>query len=710
MLYPKKIAAKTYEELFEESLGKIPVYSAEWTNYNPADPGITVLENLTALQIVQQDCIDEIPQAVREKLLELMGYRQKSGKCAEVWLEAEGVREEVDLPAGERFFAGDISFETTGQVHLGTGRITGVFSRTAGVTADLSYVLDRNVTFGAKVFGEKALEDASLWLVMEEAPQEGEEKVVYAKVGGREGRNPFLEGEEVSFAKICWECYTEAGFVPMQAKDGTHGFLTDGFLRLTQPKGCRAVRMEEDGISGYVWRARLLCSEYDVPPMLTWLSGFLFPAVQKETLAVTYSFQWASNIAVRDTVSGNGYFKVYAREQKGGSYMAYEESTREDDRGRYYRKKKLDQGNYAVIFDRKRFGFAPGRLQDAVKIVVYSEEMMRSYSLGSVFGYDGQQIGLPKKHVVPCGFSVIAERRTQDGEKAYEFLSPGRQDGQDMYYFLNEDEGKLVIRDPGKYVGATLYPGGIAVTRGLEGNVRAGNLFVPAQPVCGEGVRFRNPAPGAGGAFRESFEETRRRFVNDLGRAETAVTPADYEALVRRLPGLCISKVHAWLDDEKNEVQIAVLPGSGETFPRLSEKYLQMITDELKGRRLLSTAIRVRQPVYVAVSIRGTVYVKPQYDGGGEQIEAAAKAALDYVHGSVGFGERLRFDRVFHAINALDCVSYIHELALSPQSAANVTTDGTDIIPGPDCLLYPGDCRLTVLPQMEKRQEGGRIG
>lgn len=709
MLYPKKITAKTYEELLQESLRKIPVYSGEWTNYHPADPGITTLENLTALQIIQQNHIEEIPIAVRRKLLELVGYRQKSGESAEIWLEAEGVLEGIDLPAGERFLAGDISFETTRRVRLGAGRITGVFSRSAGVTADLSYVLDRNVMFGAKIFGDDVLEGASLWLVMDEAPQEGEEMVVYAAVGGKEGRTPFSEGKEVSFAEICWECHTEEGFVPMQAEDGTHGFLADGCLRLTQPGGYRAVRVEEDGISGYVWRARLIHGEYDKPPVLTYLSGFLFPAVQKETMAVTYAFQRSSNVVVRETMPENGYMRVYAREQKGGSYRVYGESTSEGDRGRYYRKKKLDQGNYAIVFDQKRFGFAPGRFRDAVKIVVYSEKIMRNYGLGSVFGYDGQQIRLPGKHVVVSDFSVIAERKTQNGEKIYDFLLPGRQDGQDMYYSLFEDEGKLVIHDPGIYVGAKLYLGGIAVTRGPEGNVRADNVLVPAKPVCGPGIRFRNPAQGRGGRFRESFEEMRRRFVKDLGRAETAVTLADYEALVRRLPGLCIHKVHAWMDSKKNEVQIAVLPGSGERFPKLSGKYLQMITNELESKRLLSTGIRVRQPVYAPVMISGTIYVKPHYDDCGEQIEAAAREAIDYVHGVMAFGERLRFDRVFHVINDLDCVAYIHELALSPQNAANVMTDGTDIIPAPDCLLYPGDCRLVILPQTDSRQEGGQI-
>lgn len=704
MLSTKHIPAKTYEELLLENLGKIPIYSGEWTNYNPADPGITILENLTALQIIQQNHIDEVPAAAKVRLLELMGYRQKKGKSAEVWLEAAGVRKAFTIPAGQRFMVGDISFETSHEWRVGAGRITGIFRRSAGVTTDCSYLLDSNVAFCAEVFGDGASEGSALWLVMDEPPLEGEERVIYAAVGGREDRTPFSEEKAVSFGEICWECFTEEGFVPMRVEDGTHGFLADGCLRLKQPERHRAVRVEDNGISGYVWRARLVHSEYDAPPVLRYMSGFLFPVYQKETMVATHVFQGASNIVVNGTVAGNGYIRVYVRERKGGPYVAYEESMGAHDRGRYYRKERAEQGDYAIVFDKKRFGCAPGRFRDAVKIVSYSEEMMRSFYLGDVFGYDGQKIDLPGEHVVLSDFSVIARQEWKDGEIVYDFLRPGRQDGQEMHYSLCEDEGKLVIHDPGKYVGAKLYLGGMAVTRGPEGNVRAGNAFVPVQLACGEGIRFSNPAHGTGGAFQESLEETRRRFVKDLGRAETAVTPSDYEALVRRLPGLCIDKVHAWMDHGKNEVQIAVLPGSKEAFPRLSRKYLLEIEKWLGDRRLLSTGIRVRQPVYTAVHISGTIYVKPHYEGCREQIEAAVRTGLDYVHGSMGFGERLCFDRIFHAVENLDCVAYIHELAVRPQNTANVMMDGMDIIPAPDCLLYAGNIRLNILPQA-----GGRL-
>ena len=699
MLHLNHIPAKTYEELFQENLRKIPIYSGEWTNYNPADPAVTTLENLTALQIIQQNRIDEMPEEARIRLLGLLGYRQRQERCAEVWLEAAGVRKTVNFSGNQRFMAGNISFETAHPMRLSTGRIKGVYSRTEDGMTDCSHILDRNVKRCAAVFGNCAAEQAALWMVMDEPPQEGEEKVIYVEAGSREGRNPFSDETEVSFAKIRWECCTEDGFVPMQATDGTHGFLVDGYLKLTQPKGHRAMRVEENGISGYVWRARLVHSEYDAPPLLQYMSGFLFPVYQKETKAAVYTFHSASNIVLDGSIPGNCYIRVYAKEQKDGSYAVYEESRGEDDRGRYYRRKRNGQGNDVIVFDRECFGCAPGCFRNAVRIVVYSEEMMRNYFLGNVFGYDEQEIRLPGKHVLLPDFSVLAGQEMPDGEVSYDVIKPGWQSGQEMHYSLHGSEGKLVIHDPGKYVGAKLYLASFAVTLGPEGNVRPGSEFLPTRLFCGDSVRFFNPAAGRGGAFRESFTEMRRRFVGDLERTECAVTPSDYEALVRRLPGLRIDKVHAWMDHEKNEVQITVLPGSGEAFPRLSEKYLYEIEKWIDKRRLLSTGIRIRQPVYAAVLTIGTIYVKPYYNDCRERIESAVRAALDYVHGPMEFGGRLRFDRIFHEVENLECVSYIKELAIRPQNSAHVKMDGTDIIPEPDCLLYPGSIRLDVLPQ-----------
>lgn len=41
-----KLDNKTFKELMDEMIASIPKYTTEWTNFNPSDPGITVLELL----------------------------------------------------------------------------------------------------------------------------------------------------------------------------------------------------------------------------------------------------------------------------------------------------------------------------------------------------------------------------------------------------------------------------------------------------------------------------------------------------------------------------------------------------------------------------------------------------------------------------------------------------------------------------------------
>jgi hypothetical protein len=45
---------RTYEDLVAEALRLIPNYAPEWTNYNPSDPGITLIE-ISAILILKSN-------------------------------------------------------------------------------------------------------------------------------------------------------------------------------------------------------------------------------------------------------------------------------------------------------------------------------------------------------------------------------------------------------------------------------------------------------------------------------------------------------------------------------------------------------------------------------------------------------------------------------------------------------------------------------
>ena len=127
MLNSRNLEDKTYEELMAQALLQIPLYSQEWTNFNPSDPGVTILENLTAFEILQQNYINEITPAIQKKLLKLAGFEAEKGRCARVLLKAQGVREPFKIPANQKFVVSDLCFETNRSLEAVPYHIAGVY-------------------------------------------------------------------------------------------------------------------------------------------------------------------------------------------------------------------------------------------------------------------------------------------------------------------------------------------------------------------------------------------------------------------------------------------------------------------------------------------------------------------------------------------------------------------------------------------------------
>ena len=681
MLNSKNLKKKTFDERYNEALTQIPLYTDEWTNFNASDPGITILESLTAFETLQADMIDQVTAPILQNLLRLVGFQARKGRCARLLLSAENVKAPVYLPANQQFQIGELCFETNRVTLLNTGHLTGIYGRRDGTDYNYSYLCEKEIKVPGFVFGEYPKVGDSVYFCANALPEPGEELILYIHVADRYNRNDFPEKGRNTFAQMKWECYTEQGFVEVPVRDYSNCFLMSGEVRIRLPQEAAAL-YEELETPAYVIRATLTRADYDVRPKLIEVQGFLFEVWQKKTLSTCTTFHKPGNVRLFSDLAEEGYVHVYAREEKGGSYRKYEYAQSPDAQGRYYDLLQEGYGMHIYSFDKKRHGYAPEKVKNAIRIVAYTEEMMRSYTIGTVLGYDNQTLKLPVKHV------------DENGEPVYDFVRPEREEEGNLYYHLYENDGTVCIEDAGDFIGAQLFIAGCAITNGPEGNIRSGSVFttkhVPSD------IRFSNPGAGTGGCFRERIPEVRKRFVDDLYTPYTAVTAADYETIVKRTPQLCIHKVKADMDEEHNRVRIAVKPGTDEEHPRLSDTYREIIEQELENRRLLTTRIEIIPPVYEPVNVRGTVYVKPVYKNCREQIERVIREQIDYVHSDKNFGDVLRFNEVFHAIEDLECVEFVYALSMQPQHSNQAKLKETDIYPALNCLLYPGTISLEI--------------
>ncbi|MCR5594706.1 MAG: baseplate J/gp47 family protein [Lachnospiraceae bacterium] len=692
MLSVEELQSRTFEERMEDVLKELPLRSSEWTNYNASDPGITIVEYLTAYSALQGAEIVALSYRAKMALLKMAGFVPMRGKCSRLLISADDLGGKETLIAGQRFHIGDICFETNREMTVGACRLTGVFAQDQNGYRDVSFVLDKELSVPARIFGEEPVADNALYMIFEGTPDDIKEIMMYVRMNVGANRNATVDRTEHIFADVEWEVYTAEGFKKVNVRDYTGAFADSGEIRISLSDN-ELAEYNDTPVPGYCIRATLKRADYDIVPRMTNLYGFLFEVWQKDTYAFSQCFSKNDRVTVKSPIGDDVYYVVFGREKKGSSYRRYELITSSDIEGRFCRYQEGPDG-MTFEFDENTYGYAPMKGKECVRVVIYNEQIMRRYNVGTVIGYDDQEIDLPLARIVSDSFFLIARRQDEEGF-IYDFVRPEKKNPGALYYHLLENEGRIIIEDPGDFIGATLYMGSASVNSGPRGNITSGNyLTIDDEHIK---ARFYNPGVGTGGAYRETLEDVRARFLKDMRTPYTAVTAEDYENIVRTTPGLCIRKTRAVMDENENMVRIVVMPDTDEHFPKLTDIYRKRISDRLESRRLITTEFKIIQPVYAGVGVRATVYVKRHFADCREQIEERIRTRLNYMDSDHNIGEILRFEDVFHAVEELPCVEYVYELSLHTENAKFAQLKEYDIIPRFDCVIHPGNIQLQII-------------
>ncbi len=695
MLNVESEQVKNVTQRLADAMLTIPLYDPEWTNFNPSDPGITVLETLSVSNIMLENAVEFMSPMARLRLLAMAGITPRKAKNAKVLIAAEGLGTPMILPAHQSFRLGDLTFETDRITTVYGNQLIGAYTKEndSDKFRDVSYVLDPEAGIPAYVFGKKPAKGNEIYFYADALPPAGEDVICYASFEENKSRNPLSERNRNMFATIVWECYCEGGFKELSPRDYTAGFLISGEVRFRMPEG--AAVYTEGPMEGYCIRARLTYSNYDIPPRLMEFSAFLFEVWQKDTKCTMFTFQKQSEARVYSDFAEMGFTNVYVREEKGGSYRLYRSDHADGEQGRYLDVNRHGFGQFEYNFDKDKYGFGPEKAKNAIRVVMYTEEAMRQYRVGHVFGYDNQEIDLPYDHIVRGSFCLIAERTDAAGEKIYDFLRPEKNEVGSLYYHLLENEGSIVIEDAGDFIGSDLFLACCATSRGEDGNVMKGKSFRGEN--MSDGITFRNPAPGIGGSFSETFEEMRSRFLKDVYSPYVAVCGSDYEAVVLSTPGLCIKKAHAVMNEELNLVEVVVLPDTDGGSDALSETYKNLIMEQLMERRLLTTRIELRNPGFVNVNVRGTVSVRRGFESEAkDRVDAVLKRVCEYRRNEKTFGEPLLYNEVFRALESIEEVDYVYDLSLRPQGGLAKFYEG-NIYPDKFVLCALGNVDIEII-------------
>ncbi len=106
---------RSWQQLRDELVRRIPVYTPEWTDHNPSDPGITLLELFAFLGENLLFRFNQIPEATRLSFLRLLQVPPRPAQPARAMLELSQSTPspaEALVPPGTEARAGSTPFET----------------------------------------------------------------------------------------------------------------------------------------------------------------------------------------------------------------------------------------------------------------------------------------------------------------------------------------------------------------------------------------------------------------------------------------------------------------------------------------------------------------------------------------------------------------------------------------------------------------------
>lgn len=187
---------------------------------------------------------------------------------------------------------------------------------------------------------------------------------------------------------------------------------------------------------------------------------------------------------------------------------------------------------------------------------------------------------------------------------------------------------------------------------GRKGNVPPYTIVKAVTPIDQLEHVF-NDSPAVGGTDAESTEEAVAKGPQVFRAQQRAVTATDYEAHARAF-GVGKARAHAasW-----NRIELFVAPeGGGQPTDTLKEDLRNYFED----KRVMTSIIDIRDPVYVNVCIQGTLEINAYYFTEQVQQRVSRAVAELLAFENVDFGYTLYLSKFYEAIEAIEGVASVY--------------------------------------------------
>jgi predicted phage baseplate assembly protein len=605
---------RTFKDLVDECILRIPRYCPEWTNFNPGDPGITMVELFAWLTDQMLVRFNQVPQRNYIVFLEMLGIRLQPPAPAQTELTfylTSALSHSYEIPAGTEVATirteteEAVVFSTDATLTIGQPEITRFLTAKTAETAP-QVLRDRLTNIWTRhndgswsgraqsVFEERPQVGNCFYLVFS-SEQEIAGNVLAIKLEGEVATSTGINPDKPPRVWEAWNGFYWQPVLLRESDDGTRGF---SFSDVAEP------------VSNTV-------AEADVIVHL--------PQDFPVTYFATYQGRWLRC--------------VYAESNSTQS---------------------------AYTFSPQLMGFsvrAIGGTINASQCTLICDEV-----LGNSDGTPGQTFQLQSTSILPrqTGEHLIVIPPAGLPEIWQEVNDFASSAPIDRHYTLDSQTGQIqfgpLIKEPAQMrehkqlrtmiqvignnaasvdstlvqqmerqygaiptKGALIRMAAYRAGGGRKGNVQSGTVQIPkaAIPYI---ERVINHVAARNGADAESLEDAVMRVPRILRTRDRAVTPEDFETLTLQAGGGGVARVSCSRqnNNQRGVVDLLVVPqantdgiyraeGIHPTQFAINRNLESQILSYLDERRLLGVQVRLKEPEYVGVSIQAEVGLEPEY-------------------------------------------------------------------------------------------------
>jgi len=599
---------RRYQDLVNELVARIPVHTPEWTNFNNADPGITLIQLYAHIAESMLYRANQVPDRNRQKFLQLLGIPLNPAQEAKgivAFTNERGPLDKLIVPTGTELTAGAVPFLTaTGLDVLPIETRCFVKRAAVGLTTELE---DYYKLLYAS-YGEDAPDNFNMYQSVEIDTAAGfafadsiDRSVWIALLGRDADRDPINDDPWVNVRDKLGGRPLSLGYVPARDEGSRNVGPKEGnvpladLLSFAMPRGDQSIAFDESGhpVAGY--QQLTVRADFDPLSQAGIIELTLPPASQLKSWQNLEPLESGVGdlppAIENDKVAGRliSWLKVGAGPAANlrGSWIGINAA----------------QVRQLVEVNNERLIDGDGR-PDQQRILARAPVLSGSLKLISVHG------------------DAITEWRETDdiltADPEVPLLGIGElppANGTD--YFIADAEAGIVTFGDGltgrrPAANEALYAS-YAYSEGKEGNVGAGAIKSGAG--LPGGVKVLNPVATWGGADAETIASGEKQVRRRLQNRDRLVTIGDFTSIAWRTPGIDIGRIEVisashpdiWpveAGSAPGAVTIMAIPANDAAFPaapRPDRSFVNALCAYLDPRRLVTTELAIRGASYVGI-------------------------------------------------------------------------------------------------------------